>query len=283
MARYDQYRAIRGERENLLDVLIITEILLLYVMVSLAFCERCVNDWTPMNRIDNRRNDQIRPVKFTPNFSCYAEGSVLIEAGQTHVLCTATVEDSVPSWREASDGGWLTAEYAMLPRSTHHRITRRRGSESSRSKEISRLIGRALRAGVDLDKLGPRTVIVDCDVLQADGGTRTASITGGYVAATMAIQKLIQAGDVSESVLVTSIAAISVGQVNEAILLDLCYEEDSAAEVDLNVVMTETGKFIEIQGTAEGSPFDQNVLLDMVNLARNGIEQLLAAQREILA
>ncbi len=235
-----------------------------------------------MIRTNNRPNKNLRPVHFTPDFTAYAEGSVLIETGQTRVLCTASVEESVPRWREESGGGWLTAEYGMLPRSTHQRISRRRGSESSRSKEISRLIGRSLRAAVDLDQLGPRTITVDCDVIQADGGTRTAAITGGYVAVVMALRRLIAAGTVPPTVLVTPVAAVSVGVVEGAALLDLCYEEDAAAEVDLNVVMTGRGKFIEIQGTAEGRPFDQAMLLAMLDAARSGIEQLLTAQAEVL-
>jgi ribonuclease PH len=235
-----------------------------------------------MSRIDNRANNQLRPVRFTPSFTDYAEGSVLIETGQTRVLCNASVEEKVPAWREASGGGWLTAEYGMLPRSTHQRMPRRRGSDSSRSQEIRRLIGRALRASVDLDKLGPRTVTVDCDVIQADGGTRTASITGGYVAVTLALNKLIHTGDLPATVLVTPVAAVSVGVVGEDLLLDLCYEEDAAAEVDLNVVMTGSGKFIEIQGTAEGEPFDRSTLLELIDLAGNGIQQLLARQAELL-
>ncbi|MDX1521011.1 MAG: ribonuclease PH [Anaerolineae bacterium] len=231
-----------------------------------------------MSRIDQRRNNQLRPVTFTPNFTNYAEGSVLIKAGQTRVLCTASVEETTPRWREASGGGWLTAEYGMLPRSTHRRIPRRRGSESSRSKEISRLIGRSLRAAVNLDALGQRTLTVDCDVIQADGGTRTASICGGYVAVAIALQKLVEANVVPKSVFVTPVAAVSVGVVQGEIMLDLCYEEDSTAEVDLNVVMTAAGKFIELQGTAEGRPFDQAALFEMVALARLGIEQILAEQ-----
>ena len=235
-----------------------------------------------MPRIDDRTNNQLRPVKFTPNFTSYAEGSVLVETGQTRVLCNASIEDNVPAWREESGGGWLTAEYGMLPRSTHQRIPRKRGSESSRSQEIRRLIGRALRASVDVNELGPRTVIVDCDVIQADGGTRTASITGGYVAVALALQKLIKADEVSPNVLTTPVAAVSVGAVKGKRLLDLCYEEDSAAEVDLNVVMTSTGKFVEVQGTAEGEPFDYETLIGLVDLARQGIEQLLAEQAALL-
>jgi ribonuclease PH len=236
-----------------------------------------------MPRIDDRANDQLRPVRFTPHFTTYAEGSVLVEMGQTRVLCNATVEDRVPRWREESGGGWLTAEYAMLPRSTQERISRRRAIEGARSQEIRRLIGRALRAAVNLDLLGQRTVTVDCDVIQADGGTRTASITGGYLAVALALQRLIDAGQLSPDVLVTPVAAISVGVLNETLLLDLCYQEDAAADVDMNVIMTGTGKIIELQGTAEGAPFDQKTLVGLVNLAQKGIEVLLAQQVAVLA
>jgi ribonuclease PH len=235
-----------------------------------------------MSRIDNRANNQLRPVEFTPAFTRYAEGSILIATGQTHVLCNVSIDEGVPAWREASGGGWLTAEYALLPRATHRRITRRRGTDSARSQEISRLIGRALRAAVDLDRLGPRTVIVDCDVIQADGGTRTASITGGYAAVALALQNLIEAGQVPSEALVTPVAAVSSGVVAGHLLLDLCYEEDSAAEVDLNVVMTGTGKFVEIQGTAEGDPIDRETLMGLIDLARDGVEQLLAQQAALL-
>jgi ribonuclease PH len=236
-----------------------------------------------MPRIDNRANNQLRPVKFTPHYTAYAEGSVLVETGNTRVLCNATIEDKVPTWREESGGGWLTAEYAMLPRSTHRRISRRRGSEDARAQEIRRLIGRALRASVDVDKLGSRTITVDCDVIQADGGTRTASITGGYMAIAMALQKLIEAYQVPVSVLTSPVAAVSVGVANNELLLDLCYEEDAVAEVDLNVVMTGAGKFVEIQGTAERTPFEQETLLALLALARLGIEQLLIQQAQLLA
>jgi ribonuclease PH len=236
-----------------------------------------------MPRIDKRTSHQLRPVKFTPNFTNYAEGSVLIETGQSRVLCNVSVEDGVPKWREQSGGGWLTAEYGMLPRSTHQRMPRRRGSESSRAQEIRRLIGRALRAAIDLDKLGPRTLTLDCDVIQADGGTRTASITGAYVAVVLALQQLIKSGELPSEVLITPVAAVSVGVVNDELLLDLCYEEDSVADVDMNVVMTGTGQFIEIQGTAEGAPFDQETLFGLVDLARTGIEELLAEQAAVLA
>ena len=236
-----------------------------------------------MSRSDGRAPNQLRPLTFSPNFTAHAEGSVLVKTGQTWVLCNASVEETVPPWREASGGGWLTAEYAMLPRSTHRRISRRRGSDSSRSQEIQRLIGRSLRAAFDLDLLGQRTVIVDCDVIQADGGTRTASITGGYVAVSLALDKLISAGVIPDSVRLQQVAAVSVGVVNDRCLLDLCYEEDSAAEVDLNVVMTGEGKFIEIQGTAEGQPFTQTELLTMLDLARRGVESLLIEQQQILS
>jgi ribonuclease PH len=235
-----------------------------------------------MPRIDQRANNALRPITFTPKFTDYAEGSVLVETGQTRVLCNVSIEEQVPTWREESGGGWLTAEYGMLPRATHQRISRRRGSESSRSQEIRRLIGRALRAAVNVDLLGWRTLIVDCDVIQADGGTRTASINGGFVAVVLALQELIRTREIPADVLTTPVAAVSVGVVNNELLLDLCYEEDAAAEVDLNVVMTGTGKFVEIQGTAEGEPFDHDTLLGLVNLAREGIAQLLAQQAAAL-
>jgi len=234
-------------------------------------------------RINNRAHNQLRPVKFTPNYTDYAEGSVLVETGNTRVLCNVSIEETVPRWREESGGGWLTAEYAMLPRATHQRTSRKRGSESARSQEIRRLIGRALRAAVNLDLLGLRTLTVDCDVIQADGGTRTASITGAYVAVAMALQKLIEADLVPPEVFITPVAAVSVGIVDGELMLDLCYEEDSAAAVDLNVVMTGTGKFVEIQGTAEGEPFDQETLMGLIDLARHGIEQLLTGQATLLA
>jgi ribonuclease PH len=235
-----------------------------------------------MPRIDQRANNQLRPVKFTPNYTRYAEGSVLVETGYTRVLCNVSLEDRIPAWRKASGNGWLTAEYAMLPRATHQRTDRRRAAESARSKEIRRLIGRALRAAVDVDLLGPRTVTIDCDVIQADGGTRTASITGAYVATALALQPLISNGQLSPAVFTTPVAAVSVGVVRGELLLDLCYEEDASAEVDMNVVMTGTGKFVEIQGTAEGRPFEHHILMQMIDLARHGIERLLADQMAVL-
>ncbi|RME75788.1 MAG: ribonuclease PH [Chloroflexi bacterium] len=234
-------------------------------------------------RIDHRASDQLRPVRFIPHYTRYAEGSVLIETGHTRVLCNVSVEDKVPAWREESGGGWLTAEYGMLPRSTHQRMPRQRGSESARAQEIRRLIGRSLRAAVNLDLLGPRTLTVDCDVIQADGGTRTASITGGYVAVALALRRLIEAGVVPPEVLVTPVAAVSVGVVNGELLLDLCYEEDAAAEVDFNVVMTGEGRFIEVQGTAEGAAFDRQTLDRLIDLAQRGIRELLGRQADLLA
>jgi ribonuclease PH len=235
-----------------------------------------------MSRVDNRTNDALRRVKFNLHYTDYAEGSILIETGQTRVLCNASIEESVPAWRLASGSGWLTAEYGMLPRSTHQRMSRQRSSDSSRSREIQRLIGRSLRAAVDLDQLGPRTITVDCDVIQADGGTRTASITGGYVAVALALKKLIETGVIPETVLLTPVAAVSVGIVGGEAMLDLAYTEDSTAEVDLNVVMTGTGHFVEVQGTAEGQPFSRADLGTMLDLAWIGIERLLAEQQKVL-
>jgi len=235
-----------------------------------------------MQRHDNRQNNQLRPLSFIPNFTIHAEGSVLVAAGDTRVLCTASIEERVPRWKEGRGGGWLTAEYGMLPRSTNTRISRKRAAESGRTKEISRLIGRSLRAAFDLDALGERTVTVDCDVIQADGGTRTASITGGYVAVAMALQKLVDANVVPKRVFREPVAAVSVGVVGGETMLDLCYVEDSAAEVDLNVVMTGGGRFIEVQGTAEGAPFARKTLDEMLSLAESGILNLLKAQSVIL-
>jgi ribonuclease PH len=235
-----------------------------------------------MVRIDGRADDELRPVRFVTDFISYPEGSVLVEAGGTRVLCNVSVEEKVPGWRQASGGGWLTAEYMLLPRSTHTRIPRVAAASGARSQEIRRLIGRSLRAGVNLDSLGARTLIVDCDVLQADGGTRTVAITGGYVALALALWRLTEAGDLLRDVLVTQVAAVSVGVVNGRPLLDLCYAEDSDAEADLNVAMTGDGRFVEVQGTAEASPFDRPTLNRLLDLAACGIEQLLQSQREAL-
>ena len=209
-------------------------------------------------RTPERSAAELRPVSFIPKFIVYPEGSVLIKMGNTHVLCNATIEETVPEWMKGRGKGWITAEYAMLPRATHTRSKRETSGPSSRSQEIKRLIGRSLRAAVDLNKLGERTIILDCDVLQADGGTRTASITGGYVAVAMALNKLITNGILSSQVIRTAVAAVSVGLYEGKPFLDLCYQEDSRADVDMNIVMNARGEFIELQGTAEGSAFTDN-------------------------
>ena len=234
-------------------------------------------------RLDGRAWNEMRLVRMTPGFVKYPEGSVLIEMGETRVLCNATVEASVPPWRVGSGAGWITAEYALLPRSTHQRTRRETRGLGGRTQEIRRLIGRSLRAAVDLQKLGERTVILDCDVIQADGGTRTAAVTGGYVALALALKRLSDQGVISPDVLVTEVAAISLGLVGGQVLLDLCYEEDATAEVDFNLVMTGDGRLVEVQGTAEGSPFGRDVLGAVLDLAQHGIDQLLALQRQVLA
>jgi ribonuclease PH len=234
-------------------------------------------------RLDGRTWNEMRPVQMTPGFVKYPEGSVLIEIGETRVLCNATVKESVPPWRVGSGAGWITAEYALLPRSTQQRTRRETRGLGGRTQEIRRLIGRSLRAAADLQRLGERTVILDCDVIQADGGTRTAAITGGYVALALAMQHLSDQGAVSPDVLVTEVAAISLGLVGGQVLLDLCYEEDAAAEADFNLVMTGDGRLVEVQGTAEGSPFGRDRLDALLDLAEHGIGQLLALQRQVLA
>jgi ribonuclease PH len=233
-------------------------------------------------RRDGRAWDELRPVRMKPGFVEYAEGSVLIEAGRTRVLCNATVEDSVPPWRLGSGAGWVTAEYALLPRSTHRRTRRETRGLGGRTQEIRRLIGRSLRAAVDLGQLGERTILLDCDVIQADGGTRTAAITGGYVALALAVQRLAEAGAVQLEVLTTQVAAISLGLVEGELLLDLSYDEDSAATADFNVVMTGEGRLIEVQGTAEGAPFDRDALDRVLDLAGQGIDRLLKLQWQVL-
>lgn len=232
-------------------------------------------------RIDGRRNDELRPVKIAPGYLDYPEGSVLIEAGKTRVLCAVSVEPGVPRWLDGKGQGWVTAEYAMLPRATHTR-TPRETTPSARSQEIRRLIGRSLRAAVDLKLIGENTVTVDCDVLQADGGTRTAAITGAYVALAIALKKMIADKAASPRALKTAVAAVSAGIVSGEEMLDLCYDEDSRAEVDFNVVMTAEGKFIEVQGTAEGEPFHQEAMDRLLNLAQYGIGELLKIQRTVI-
>ncbi len=237
-----------------------------------------------MERIDGRRYDQLRPVSMETDFIRYPEGSVLISTGKTKVLCNVSVEEGVPEWMERKDlgGGWVTAEYAMLPRSTHTRTPRERAGFGGRAQEIRRLVGRSLRASLNLDKLGYRTCIADCDVLQADGGTRTASITGGYVALALALQEYIREGEMSPEVFASPIAATSVGLIRGEPLLDLCYREDASADVDVNVVMNADLQFIEIQGTAEGDPFSRESLDGLLDLAIRGIEELFEIQRQIL-
>ncbi len=235
-------------------------------------------------RPDNRRPDQVRPVRFQPNFLLTAEGSCLIEVGHTRVLCAATIEEGVPSFLRNSGRGWVTAEYSMLPRATAQRTPREvsKGHPSGRTQEIQRLIGRSLRAVVDMEALGERTVIVDCDVLQADGGTRTASITGGCVAMALAFERMLPFGVLPRNPLRCLVAAVSVGLAGGEALLDLCYEEDSQAEVDMNVVMTSEGEFVELQATAEKATFGDARLMEMLALARGGLDELFAAQQEAL-
>jgi ribonuclease PH len=235
-------------------------------------------------RSDNRTVEQMRPVNIVPDFISTAEGSALIEVGNTRVICTASIEESVPSFMKGSGKGWITAEYSMLPRSTLTRTPREasRGRQSGRTHEIQRLIGRALRAVVDLKRLGERTITLDCDVIQADGGTRTASITGAFVALGLAMEKLVEAGTLSAAPIRDYVAAVSVGMVEGSILLDLCYEEDSQAEVDLNFVMTGGRKIVEVQATAEQHPFDETQLKQMMDFAARGIELLIAKQRSVL-
>jgi ribonuclease PH len=236
-------------------------------------------------RSDNRASDQLRPVNLIPDFISTAEGSALIELGNTRVICTASIEETVPVFLRNSGKGWITAEYGMLPRSTLTRTAREasRGRIGGRTHEIQRLIGRSLRAVTELAQLGERTIWIDCDVIQADGGTRTASITGAFVALGLAMQKLVEAGTLSAAPLRDFVAATSIGVVDGEILLDLTYEEDSRAHVDMNLVMTGAKKIVEIQGTAEQHPFDDAQLKRMMDLARRGIESLIARQQAVLS
>jgi ribonuclease PH len=240
---------------------------------------------TDFQRSGGRAADQLRPVRITRGFTIHAEGSVLIEFGQTRVLCTASVEEKVPGHKKGSGEGWVTAEYGMLPRATHTRGDREaaRGKQSGRTQEIQRLIGRSMRAVFDLKKLGERTIHLDCDVLQADGGTRTASITGAFVAAQDAVDKLLAQGKLAQSPIIGQVAAISVGIVEGTPLLDLEYTEDSACDTDMNVVMTDAGHFIEVQGTAEGAAFTRREMDALLALAEKGIGELVQLQREALA
>src|SRR5579883_3440690 len=233
-------------------------------------------------RSDGRRPDQLRPVRIHTDYLVTAEGSVLIEAGYTRVLCTATVENSVPAFLRGTGRGWITAEYAMIPRSTVTRTPREvtKGRPSGRTHEIQRLIGRSLRAVADLEALGERSIILDCDVLQADGGTRTAAITGAYVAAAIAFQQLVRYGAIKRTPVRDYVAATSVGIVRGEALLDLCYEEDSQADVDMNVVITGGGRFVEVQATAEHNTFDDAQMADLIGLARSGIARLVELQKQ---
>jgi len=235
-------------------------------------------------RPSNRAPDQMRPANLTPNYTMHAEGSVLVEFGHTRVLCNASVEERVPGFLRGKGQGWVTAEYGMLPRSTSERMGREaaRGRQGGRTMEIQRLIGRSLRAVVDMRKLGERTITIDCDVIQADGGTRTASITGGFVALAQAVQKLRSDGLIKQDPLTGSVASVSVGIYKGTPILDLDYAEDSNAETDMNVVMTDSGLFIEVQGTAEGHPFSEEEMQQMLGLARKGIAELCGRQKAVL-
>ncbi len=234
-------------------------------------------------RIDKRTHDQIRNTKITPNISPYAEGSALIEVGGTKVICTASVEDKVPMFMRNKGLGWVTAEYAMLPRATNTRTQRETNRPSGRTQEIQRLIGRSLRAVVDTKLLGERQIYLDCDVIQADGGTRCASITGAYVALALACRRLVKQGTIKTSPILSEVAAVSVGIIEGTTILDLAYEEDSNADVDMNVVCTGSGKFIEMQGTAEREPFSREQMDEMLILADIGVNKLFEVQRQALA
>lgn len=235
-------------------------------------------------RIDQRTPETLRHVNMTSPFIKYPQGSVLIEMGNTKVICTATIEEKVPPFLKGSGTGWVTAEYGMLPGSTHTRKVRdaAKGKIDGRSQEIQRLIGRSLRSVVDMEKLGERTIWIDCDVMQADGGTRTASITGGFVAMIEAMKKLVEQGLLKEIPVKGYVAAVSVGIVNEVPCLDLCYEEDSSAKVDMNLVMTSEGKFIELQGTGEDAPFSRAELDALIALGEKGIRELMDIQKSVL-
>ncbi len=231
-------------------------------------------------RPSGRKQDELRAISLTRNYTCHAEGSVLVEFGRTRVICNASLDATVPHFLKGKGRGWVTAEYGMLPRSTGQRMRREAGQnrQGGRTLEIQRLIGRSLRAVTDLERLGENTIIVDCDVIQADGGTRTAAITGGYVALADAVRFALDSGMIGDNPLLARVASVSVGICNGEAVLDLDYAEDSGAETDMNVVMNDAGQFIEIQGTAEGHPFDQGELEEMLALARSGIRQLLDIQ-----
>ncbi len=234
-------------------------------------------------RVDGRKTDELRRIRITRNYIKSAEGSVLFEMGDTKVICTATVENSVPPFLRGKGTGWVTAEYAMLPRSTQQRINRERSKVGGRTHEIQRLIGRSLRAVTDMKKLGERTILIDCDVIQADGGTRTASITGSYIALVDALRHMKKQKMISSLPVKDFLAAVSVGIVSEKPVLDLCYYEDSSAETDMNMVMTGSGEIVEIQGTAEGKPFSKTELNKLLALGEKGIKMLIKKQKAVLA
>jgi len=236
-------------------------------------------------RIDGRTATQMRPVRIIPNFIQAAEGSVLIEIGRTRVICTASVEEVVPPFLRNTGKGWVTSEYAMIPRATNTRTARESstGKRSGRTLEIQRLIGRSLRTAIDMDRIGERTIWLDCDVIEADGGTRTASITGSFVALKLAVKSLLDSGKLSKDPMLCFVAAVSVGVVGGVPMLDLNYAEDSGADVDFNIVMTDKGEFVEIQGTAERNPFNESALNELLKLGRAGIRELIEKQRQVLA
>ncbi len=235
-------------------------------------------------RVDGRQSDQLRPMNITSGFIPHAEGSVLIEIGSTRVICTASVEETVPPFLKGSNKGWITSEYAMIPRATNTRTTRESsvGKKSGRTQEIQRLIGRSMRAAVELEKLGERQIWIDCDVIEADGGTRTASITGAFIALSLAVKKLTASNKLTQNPIRSHVAAVSVGIVGGVPMLDLNYVEDSGADVDFNLVMTDRDEFVEIQGTAERFPFSGTALNQLLELGRTGIRQLISAQRRVL-
>ncbi|HUM40323.1 MAG TPA: ribonuclease PH [Nitrospira sp.] len=239
---------------------------------------------TGLGRIDGRRRDQIRPVKVTRNFTKHAEGSVLIEMGDTKVICTASIEEKVPPFLKGKGTGWVTAEYAMLPRATHDRSPREsvKGKQGGRTLEIQRLVGRALRAVIDTSRLGERTIWIDCDVIQADGGTRTASITGSFIALADAVSVLKKRELVKVNPLTDYLAAISIGKVGGHVMVDLAYEEDSHAEVDLNLVMTGAGQYVEVQGTAERTPFNKKDMDEFLDLGWRAISELVDLQKSLI-
>jgi ribonuclease PH len=249
------------------------------------FLKKAINNLGEKMRPSERATDEMRTVKFTRNYTKHAEGSVLVEFGDTKVICTATVDDRTPPWLRGKGQGWVTAEYGMLPRSTNSRMGREaaRGKQSGRTQEIQRLIGRSLRAIVDMEALGERQIVIDCDVIQADGGTRTASISGGYIALVDAVQSLLDQGILDKSPLTGQLASISVGIYKGAAVLDLDYAEDSNAETDMNVVINDAGDFIEVQGTAEGHAFSRDEMNQMLALAEKGIAEIIIEQNNALS